>query len=166
LAIADAFNEEYHELADAGCPIIHIEEPLIHFFAVQKVRDPVLTPEFMVKVFNRTVKGLREKTEVWAHSCWGNPSQQRMFTEVQSYQSALETYNAVDADVITFESASSGGIDLEAIGQIIADKKIAIGVLDHHTLQVETPDQIADHIRAAKTFSVATKCSSVHCPVE
>jgi 5-methyltetrahydropteroyltriglutamate--homocysteine methyltransferase len=149
LAIADAFNEEYHELADAGCPIIQIEEPLIHFFAVQKVRDPILTPEFMVEVFNRTVKGLRAKTEIWAHSCWGNPSQQRMFTEVQSYQSALETYNTVDTDVITFESASSGGIDLEAIGKIITDKKIAIGVLDHHTLQVETPDEIAAHIRAA-----------------
>ena len=30
LAIADAFNEEYHELADAGCPVIQIEEPQIH----------------------------------------------------------------------------------------------------------------------------------------
>jgi 5-methyltetrahydropteroyltriglutamate--homocysteine methyltransferase len=108
---------------------------------VQKVRDPILTPEFMVEVFNRTVKGLRAKTEIWAHSCWGNPSQQRMFTEVQSYRSALETYNTVDTDVVTFESASSGGIDLEAIGNMITDKKIAIGVLDHHTLQVETPDQ-------------------------
>ena len=27
LAIAEAFNEEYHELADAGCPVIQIEEP-------------------------------------------------------------------------------------------------------------------------------------------
>ena len=29
-AVADAFNEEYHELADAGCPVIQIEEPQIH----------------------------------------------------------------------------------------------------------------------------------------
>ena len=103
----------------------------------------------MVEVFNRTVKGLRAKTEVWAHSCWGNPSQQRMFAQVQSYKPALETYNAVDADLITFESSSSGGIDLEAIGKTIRDKKIAIGVIDHHVLQVETPDQVAAQIRAA-----------------
>ena len=38
LAIADAFNEEYHELADAGCPVIQIEEPQIHLIAVRKVR--------------------------------------------------------------------------------------------------------------------------------
>jgi len=92
---------------------------------------------------------LRSKTEVWAHSCWGNPSQQRMFTEVQSYKPALETYNTVDADVITFESSSSGGIDLEAIGRSITAKKIAIGVIDHHVLQVETPNQVATQIRAA-----------------
>jgi len=148
-AIADAFNAEYHELADAGCPVIQIEEPQIHLIAIRKIQDKVITPELMVEVFNRTVKGLRAKTEVWAHSCWGNPSQQRMFAQVQSYKPALETYNTVDADLITFESSSSGGIDLEAIGKTIKDKKIAIGVIDHHVLQVETPDQVAAQIRAA-----------------
>ena len=148
-AIADAFNEEYHELADAGCPVIQIEEPQIHLLAVRNIQDSVINPKLMVEVFNRTVKGLRAKTEVWAHSCWGNPSQQRMFAQVQTYKPALEAYNTVDADVITFESSSSGGIDLEAIGKTITEKKISIGVIDHHVLQVETPDQVAAQIRAA-----------------
>jgi 5-methyltetrahydropteroyltriglutamate--homocysteine methyltransferase len=151
-AIADAFNEEYNELADAGCPVIQIEEPQIHLAAARGIQDKVLTLELMVEVFNRTVKGLRAKTEVWAHSCWGNPSQQRMFAKVQSYKPSLETYNTIDADVITFESASSGGIDLEAIGKSIAGKKIAIGVIDHHTLQVESPDEVAAQIRAALKY--------------
>ena len=107
----------------------------------------MITPQLMVEVFDRTVKGLRAKTEVWAHSCWGNPSQQRMFAKVQSYKASLETYNTVDADVITFESSSSGGMDLEAIGKTIVGKKIAIGVIDHHTLQVESPDEVAAQIR-------------------
>ena len=163
-AIADALNEEYHELADAGCPVIQIEEPQIHLIAVRKIQDSVITPKLMVEVFNRTVKGLRAKTEVWAHSCWGNPSQQRMFAEVQSYKPALEAYNTVDADVITFESSSSGGIDLEAIGKTISDKKICIGVIDHHTLQVEQPEQVAAQIRAAlkhipaERLMVSTDC--------
>ncbi len=71
---------------------------------------------------------------------------------MQSYKPALETYNTVDADVITFESSSSGGIDLEAIGKTITDKKIAIGVIDHHTLQVESPDEVAEKIRAALKY--------------
>jgi 5-methyltetrahydropteroyltriglutamate--homocysteine methyltransferase len=152
LAIADAFKEEYTELADAGCPVIQIEEPQIHLAAARGIQDKVLTLELMVEVFNRTVKGLRAKTEVWAHSCWGNPSQQRMFAKVQTYKPSLEVYNTIDADVITFESASSGGMDIEAIGKSITEKKIAIGVLDHHTLQVESPDEVAAQIRAALKY--------------
>ncbi len=152
-AIADALNEELHELADAGCTAIQFEEPQIHLLSVRNIVDEVINPAYSVEVFNRTVKGLRAKTEVWCHTCWGNPSQQRMFAQVQSYKSALELLNKVDADVVTFESVSAGGMDLEAIGKIIAgDKKIAIGVIDHHTLQVERPEEIADHIRRALKY--------------
>jgi 5-methyltetrahydropteroyltriglutamate--homocysteine methyltransferase len=152
LAIADALNEELHELADAGCPIIQFEEPQIHLLAVRNIVDAVINPQFSLEVFNRTVKGLRAKTEVWCHTCWGNPSQQRMFPQVQSYKSALALINKVDADVVTFESCSAGGMDLEAFGKEITDKKIAIGVIDHHTLQVERPEEIADHIRRALKY--------------
>jgi 5-methyltetrahydropteroyltriglutamate--homocysteine methyltransferase len=152
LAISEALREELHALADAGCPVIQIEEPQIHLLAARGFVNQVINPAFMVEVYNNTVKGLRSKTEVWCHSCWGNPSQQRMFAEVQSYKPAIEYFNQCDADVITFESCSSGGIDLEAIGKGIADKKIAIGVIDHHTLQVERPEEVADHIRLALKY--------------
>ena len=148
-AISDAFNEELHDLADAGCPVIQMEEPQIHLLAARGIVDEKINPQFMLEVFNNTVRGLREKTEVWCHTCWGNPSQQRMFAEVQSYKPALEILNQVDADVITFESVSSGGMDLEAIGQHITDMKVAIGVIDHHSLQVERPEDVAEHIRRA-----------------
>src|SRR6188508_2026019 len=148
-AISDAFNKELHDLADAGCQVIQMEEPLIHLLAARGIVDKVINPEYMLEVFNNTVRGLRAKTEVWCHTCWGNPSQQRMFASVQSYKPALKLLNKVDADVITFESCSSGGMDLEAIGKEITDMKVAIGVIDHHSLQVETPKEVADHIRLA-----------------
>jgi 5-methyltetrahydropteroyltriglutamate--homocysteine methyltransferase len=147
MAMSDAFNEELHDLADAGCPIIQMEEPQIHLLAARKYVDKVINPEFMLKVFNNTVRGLRAKTEVWCHTCWGNPSQQRMFAEVQTYKPALELLNQVDADVITFEMASSGAMDLEDVGKAITDKKVVIGAIDHHTLQVESPDQVAALVR-------------------
>ncbi|MBI3435754.1 MAG: cobalamin-independent methionine synthase II family protein [Proteobacteria bacterium] len=149
MAISNALNDELHELADAGCPVIQMEEPQIHLLAVRGYVDAIVNPQFMLDVFNNTVKGLRAKTEVWCHTCWGNPSQQRMFAQVQSYRNALELLNKVDADVITFESTSSGGMDLEAIGKTISGKKVAIGVIDHHGLQVERPDDVASHIRLA-----------------
>jgi 5-methyltetrahydropteroyltriglutamate--homocysteine methyltransferase len=148
-AISDAFNEELHELADAGCPVIQMEEPQVHLLAARGIVDDKINPQFMLEVFNNTVRGLRAKTEVWCHTCWGNPSQQRMFAEVQTYKPALEILNQDDADVITFESVSSNGMDLEAIGQHITDMKVTIGVIDHHSLQIERKEDVAAHIRRA-----------------
>ena len=98
MALSDAFNKELHDLADAGCPVIQIEDPQLHLLAARPVPNKDITLDFMLKVFNNTVKGLRAKTEVWCHTCWGNPSQQRMFAQVQSYKPALEVLNQVDAD--------------------------------------------------------------------
>ena len=149
LAIAEALNQELNELADAGCKVIQMEEPQIHLLAAKGISDKVLNPDFMVEVFNTTVRGLRGKTEVWCHTCWGNPAAQRLFAKTPSYEPALDALNRVDADVITFETCSSGGMDLAAIGKKIKDKKVCIGVVDHHTLQVETPDQVAGLVRKA-----------------
>jgi 5-methyltetrahydropteroyltriglutamate--homocysteine methyltransferase len=149
LAVSDALNAELHELADAGCKVIQMEEPQIHLLAAKGLSDKVLNADFMVEVFNNTVRGLRAKTEVWCHTCWGNPAAQRLFAKQPTYVPALEALDRVDADVITFETCSSGGMDLEAIGKRIRDKKICIGVVDHHSLQVETPDQVAALVRKA-----------------
>jgi 5-methyltetrahydropteroyltriglutamate--homocysteine methyltransferase len=149
MAMSDAFNQELHDLADAGCPVIQMEEPQIHLLAARGYKDPVINPEFMLKVFNNTVKGLRAKTEVWCHTCWGNPSQQRMFAKIQSYKPALELLNQVDADVITFEMKSSNAADLEDVGKHITHMKVGIGAIDHHTLQVESPEEVADLVRKA-----------------
>ena len=147
MALSEALNEELNELADAGCAAIQMEEPSIHMIPIRGKVFGKLDMKDMAGIFDNTVKGLGAKTEVWCHTCWGNPSQQRMFREVQSYEAALETYNGVDADVITFESASSGMSEIPVIGRTITEKKIAIGMIDHHSLQVERPEEIAARIR-------------------
>ncbi|HUL83807.1 MAG TPA: hypothetical protein VL131_16785, partial [Gammaproteobacteria bacterium] len=57
-ALSNAFNEELHALADAGCPVIQMEEPQIHLLAARGVVDKVINPEYMLEVFNNTVRGL------------------------------------------------------------------------------------------------------------
>ena len=157
MALSNALNEELNDLADAGCPVIQMEEPQIHMIPARGPVFGILDMKAMADVFNNTVKGLGDKTEVWCHTCWGNPSQQRMFAEIQHYGPALETLNQVDADVLTFESCSSNRIELDIIGEFITDKKIAIGVIDHHSLQVERPDDVADHIREALKYIPAER---------
>jgi len=156
-AFSEALNREVSALADAGCPVIQMEEPYIHMVPVRGKAFGKLDVDDLVKVFNNTVKGLRAKTEVWSHTCWGNPCQQRLFREVQSYAPTLDALNQLEADALTFETCSSGTGDLKAIGERIEDKKIVIGVINHHTLQVERPDEVAALIREALKYIPAER---------
>ena len=145
-ALSDALNAEYHAMADAGAPIIQIEEPEIH----QTIHDPnaPFDPEMWVEAFNREVKGLRDRTEVWAHACWGSPAGQRVFQPDLTYEQALPFYDRLGVDVVCLEGASNGCADVELYGRVISeDKKIAVGILDHRSLQVERPEQVAALIR-------------------
>ena len=133
-----ALNKEYHALADAGAPLVQIEEPAIH----QVIADPKqpIKPEQWVEAFNLEVKGLRGKCEVWCHTCWGSPAAQRVASKDQSYKAALPYLDQLDVDVLTVEGAFNRGMDLEHVGKMISkDKKIALGVISHRTLQVERP---------------------------
>ena len=152
LDLAAAFNEEFLEVATAGCPAIQVEEPAIHAnLGVAGASDP--PAEFLVEAFNREVSGLREKTEVWCHTCWGNPAAQRVDHDRLSYARALPYLDCLDVDILTFEAADDDGADLPAIGQAIGkDKKICIGVVSHRTLQVERPEKVANLIRTALKY--------------
>ncbi|MCP4037542.1 MAG: cobalamin-independent methionine synthase II family protein [bacterium] len=148
-ALCDAMNAELREVAAAGCSIIQIEDPAIHFAAV----DPEATTgeiEKLIDAFNREVRGV--DAEIWYHACWGNPSQQRITPEPQSYERALEWMVQCDCDVITLETASSQGTDLPLLKTIDTTKKFAIGVIDHRNMQVETPEQVAGLIRQALEY--------------
>jgi len=156
--ISAAMREELLEVARAGCAVIQMEEPNIHLIGVQRGGTGGALPvEFFVTIFNNTVSGLRDLTEVWCHTCWGNPAQQRLFATNQSYKDALPHLNQLDVDVLTFECATSDGMDLELIGRHITDKKIAIGVVDHRNLQVERPEQVAALIRKALKYIPAER---------
>src|SRR5205814_2195311 len=97
---------------------------------------------------NRQVRGV--EAEIWVHTCWGNPNQQRLFWEVPSYApAAVEELLQLDADVVTFECASSDGRDFACLGRYRTDKKIGIGVVSHTTTTVEPVDVVAGLIRKA-----------------
>jgi 5-methyltetrahydropteroyltriglutamate--homocysteine methyltransferase len=148
MALSRTMNEELHELADAGCPVIQVEEPAIH--GMVGVDDKEVTGDFLVEAFNAEVKGLRAKTEVWCHTCWGNPAAQRTETQRRFYTKALPFFDRLDVDVITFEAADNGGDEIESFAAGIGStKKIAIGVVSHRTLQVERPEEVATLIRRA-----------------
>ena len=73
--MATAMNRELRQLADAGCRVIQIEEPLMHFVASTSSDERYL--DFLIECFNHEISGL-EDVEVWVHTCWGNANMQRV----------------------------------------------------------------------------------------
>ena len=148
LDMCDIINQELRDVAAAGCKLIQIEEPRHHFMA----QDPATTDadyDFYTEAFNREVQGV--DAEIWLHTCWGNPAQQRLVTN-PTYERAIAHLFEVNADVVTFEAAGSGGKDLPLFAQHETNKKIAIGVVNHTNTVVESPEQVAGLIRRALEF--------------
>lgn len=161
LAFSKALNEEYHRLADAGCAVIQVEEPCLHNSAGV---EGEFSFETYIEAFNVEVAGLRGKTEVWCHTCWGNPFAQRLGRN-PTYRYALPYLDRLDADVITIEATENNGAEIAEVAATLSkDKKLCIGVVSHRSLQVELPDDIAALIRTAlksvppERLSISSDC--------
>jgi methionine synthase II (cobalamin-independent) len=146
LDLADVFNAQLRAVAAAGCRVIQLEEPRHHISGADgSATDKDL--QFFTDAVNRELEGV--ETEVWLHTCWGNPNQQPLHWERPSYERALPYLLQTSADVITLECASTGGKDLHLLSKHRTDKKIAIGVVSHTMTAVEPPEVVATLIRKA-----------------
>ena len=106
--------------------------------------------EFLTEAFNRQLTGVN--AEIWVHTCWGNPNQQRVYWNVPSYERALPHLLQLNCDVLTIECASSDGQDLHLFKHIKTDKKIGIGVVNHCNTVVEPAEHVAALIRKALEY--------------
>ncbi len=149
LDLCDIMNAELRDMAAAGCPLIQVEEPPHHMRAQQPdCTDADL--EFLTEAFNRQLTGVN--AEIWVHTCWGNPNQQRVHWKVPSYERALPHLLQLNCDVLTIECASSDGQDLHLFKHIKTDKKIGIGVVNHCNTVVEPAEHVAALIRKALEY--------------
>ena len=96
--------------------------------------------------FDKSLRGRSFK------SALGDPNQQRVYWEPPSYARALPYLLQLDADVITFECASTNGKDLPLFAKYRTDKKIGIGVVSHCNTVVEPPEHVARLIRKALEY--------------
>jgi 5-methyltetrahydropteroyltriglutamate--homocysteine methyltransferase len=150
--MAEAMNLELRQLAAAGCNVIQVEEPTLHFMARYYPEMTELI-DFLVDCFNREIEGL-DDVEVWIHTCWGNPNMQRVI-ENDSYKESFQLYlEACLGDVWTLEMKDRGMREIELFAPLNNQlkKKICIGVVSHRKLQVESAEEVADTIRTALKY--------------
>lgn len=150
--MAVAMNTELKALRDAGCRVIQIEEPTLHFMANTYGKDHE-NVKFMLEAYNREVEGL-DDVEIWIHTCWGNPNMQRVIEDT-SYKASLDLYmERCRGDVWTIETKDRDMRDIELFERFRDDpkKKICIGAVSHRSLQADRPEDVATEIRRALKY--------------
>ena len=142
---AIAVNQEARDLEKAGADIIQLDEPWLR-------NDPEAAKRIAVKAINRALEGLKVPTIV--HLCFGYAALVPGETKPVGY-SFLPQLADSTAQQISIEAAQPK-LDLGVLKEL-AGKKILLGVIDLSTKTAETPQAIAERIRAGLKHVAAEK---------
>jgi 5-methyltetrahydropteroyltriglutamate--homocysteine methyltransferase len=136
--LAELVNKELRQLVTAGATFIQVDEPSA------AGRTPMLPVSETVKLFNKTVEGVRAKIAL--HICFGNnqgrPAMKR------TYKPLFPGILDVKADQFALEYANREMAELELWGQYGGNRELAAGVIDVKSMYLETPEDVAERIRA------------------
>jgi 5-methyltetrahydropteroyltriglutamate--homocysteine methyltransferase len=143
--LAAAVNDEAHDLVAAGADIIQLDEPWVR-------NDPEAARRYAVKGINRALQGLEVPTIV--HLCFGYAAVVPGETKPTGY-SFLAELAECNADQISIEAAQPR-LDLGVLKEL-SGKTILLGVLDLGSREAETPETVADRIRAGLKHVPAEK---------
>lgn len=144
MAFAALLNEEAKELEAAGADLIQFDEPAFNVFM-----DDV--KEWGVDALQRARQGLKCTTAV--HICYGYGIKANMDwketlgNEWRQYEEIFPALNESTIDQVSLECANSK-VPLSLLG-LLKDKHLMVGVIDVASLDVETPEQVAQTIRDA-----------------
>jgi 5-methyltetrahydropteroyltriglutamate--homocysteine methyltransferase len=138
---ASAVNEEIRDLFANGADIVQIDEPYMQ-------ARPDEARAYGLEALNRALDGVTGTTAV--HICFGYAA---IIHERPSGYSFLPELAGCRCAQVSIETAQSH-LDCAVLAGL-AGKKIMLGVLDLSSLRAETPDEVADRIRAALPFVAA-----------
>jgi 5-methyltetrahydropteroyltriglutamate--homocysteine methyltransferase len=142
---AAAVNAEAHDLQQAGADVIQLDEPWVR-------NNPEAARRYAVKAINRALEGITIPTVV--HICFGYAAVVPGDTKPSGYAFLPELADSV-AEQISIESAQPK-LDLGVLREL-KGKKVMLGVLDLGNLAVETPEQVAAHIRRGLEYLAPDK---------
>jgi 5-methyltetrahydropteroyltriglutamate--homocysteine methyltransferase len=142
---AAAVNAEALDLEKAGADIIQLDEPWLR-------NDPEAAKRIAVKAINRALQGLQVPTIV--HLCFGYAALVPGESKPVGY-SFLPQLADSTADQISIEAAQPK-LDLGVLKEL-SGKTVLLGVLDLASKTAETPQAVAERIRAGLKHVPADK---------
>jgi 5-methyltetrahydropteroyltriglutamate--homocysteine methyltransferase len=134
--LAAAVNAEAHALARAGADVIQLDEPWLR-------NDPATARRIAVPAIDRALRGLNVTTAV--HLCFGYAA--LVGDKTGNRYDFLGELSESIADQVSVEAAQPR-LDPGQLSEL-SPKVVVLGVLDLGDPQAETPEAVADRIRAA-----------------
>jgi 5-methyltetrahydropteroyltriglutamate--homocysteine methyltransferase len=140
-AFSDIINDELKALADAGADFIQLDEPS---YAVHPD-----APSNFTDLFTQTVDGVDAR--IGLHLCFGNFVGRPV--AYRTYEPLFPHILGADVDELHMEFANRQLAELELIERIEdAGMTVAAGLVDVKNYYIETPEQVAERIRAALEY--------------
>jgi 5-methyltetrahydropteroyltriglutamate--homocysteine methyltransferase len=137
--IALAMRDEVRDLEAAGIRVIQVDEPALREgLPLRHARWPEYL-EWAVKAFRLATGGVANQTQIHTHMCYSE------------FEDILPSIAALDADVISMESARSRMRLLDAFHEHQYPNEIGPGVYDIHSPRVPSAEEIRELLTLALT---------------
>lgn len=134
--ISVALSDEVADLQNAGIKIIQIDEAAFkEGYPLRKDNIPDYE-EWAVRSFKIVVSPAKMETQIHTHMCYSE------------FNDIIKTIEAMDADVISIETARSGNELLKVFKAIGYKQEVGPGVYDIHSPRVPGIDEIVKQINA------------------
>ncbi|MCZ6160965.1 5-methyltetrahydropteroyltriglutamate--homocysteine S-methyltransferase [Campylobacter ureolyticus] len=130
LAIADEIND----LQNAGIKIIQVDEAAFKEGYPLRKEDVCAYEKFAVDAFRLAVSPTRKDTQIHTHMCYSE------------FNDIIKTIEAMDADVISIETARSGNELLRVFKEVGYKQEIGPGVYDIHSPRVPSVEELVEQI--------------------
>lgn len=137
LQLALAVRDEVCDLEAAGIRIIQIDEPAFREGLPLRKRDQADYWRWAVRAFRVSASGVKDATQIHTHMCYSE------------FNDCIGHIAAMDADVITIETARSAMELLRAFEQFDYPNAIGPGVYDIHSPRVPTVEAMVHLLRVA-----------------
>jgi 5-methyltetrahydropteroyltriglutamate--homocysteine methyltransferase len=142
-------RKEIADLVAAGAEEICVDEPSMSCYGFRED-----TRRF-VDIFNRTVESGYGKARICTHLCFGNFKGHPV--GYRKYAPLFPAFFDLHCDEVHVEMANREYAELEIIGQIARRTDVAVGIIDVKSYYIETPQNIADAVRACLNHAPANR---------
>ncbi|MCT7634829.1 5-methyltetrahydropteroyltriglutamate--homocysteine S-methyltransferase [Aliarcobacter butzleri] len=134
--IALAISKEVDDLQNAGIKMIQVDEAAFKEGYPLRIENIKAYENWAVENFRLSVSCAKADTQIHTHMCYSE------------FNDIIKTIEAMDADVISIETARSGNRLLKIFKEVAYKQEIGPGIYDIHSPRVPSVEEMVNQIKA------------------